>query len=123
MLNLNSTNDFAQYRDASSSWIVLIRPEKDLLEFSINEKPSIVGILIDGTIKSDENNVVSEAGQCPDNSQCHFRKNPHNIDFRSIQIDKPIFLITNRTAVEQLKNLSSIFNEKTSNKGNSIDVQ
>ena len=123
LLDLRSIDNFTGHRHSSSSWIVLIPPEKDLLEFAIAETPSIVGILIDGTLTSDKDTVVSEVGQCPDDPQCQVRKNPRGIDFRALKIDKPIFLLTNETTVEELRNLSSTHNEPNSGDGKFIDVQ
>lgn len=126
LLNITSVDDLKNYRD-SNPLIVLMPPRKDLLDYAITESPKIVGILIDGTSVYSEGNYFTEANSCPEylnaSATCSIRKNEYGIDFRATQIDKPIFMIKNRTALDLLKRLSYVYNQQGNARGQHVDAQ
>ncbi|CAF5134873.1 unnamed protein product, partial [Rotaria sp. Silwood1] len=46
----------------------------------------------------------------------------YGIDFRGISIDKPIFLLTNQTIVDDLRKISYLYNQQQISKGKYINV-
>jgi hypothetical protein len=102
-------------------------PRKDLVDYAIAESPRIVGILIDGTSTDSKGKYFAEVNSCPEDlnasSTCSIRKNEFGIDFRAIRIDKPIFMINNRTAIDHLKRLSYVYNQQGDARGKHVDVQ
>jgi hypothetical protein len=75
-------------------------------------------------------NHFTEVSTCPENviglstsSNCSIRMNKFGIDFRGRIIDKPIFLLTNQTAVDELRKISHLYNQQQISKGKYIDVQ
>ena len=126
LINISSLTDLtsSQY---SYPIIVLIPPRKDILEYAIFDAPMVVGILIDGSTRNTSENSFTEMARCPENSvdsaSCSLRKNPNGIDFRGKSIDKPIFLLTNETAVKQIKEISYSYNQQRNFKEKSIDAQ
>ena len=107
--------------------VALVPAQKDVLDYAIHHAPWIVGILIDG--QTDKNHFT-EVQTCPEHmigltaqTNCSIRKNPSGIDFRGIRIDKPIFLLTNATAVAILRNFSQIYNHRQLFKSQRIDAQ
>ncbi|CAF1486940.1 unnamed protein product [Adineta steineri] len=128
LIVISSLNDLISYK-YSQSIIILIPAQKDILDFAIFHSPMVVGILIDGETMNITNNYFSEVSTCPDNyvgssisSNCSIRKNIYGIDFRGINIDKPIFLMTNQTVVDELKKLSYLYNEQQISKDKYIGV-
>ena len=119
-------DELKNYRE-SNPLIVLMPPRKDLVDYAITESPKIVGIVIDGTSVDSEGNYFTEVNSCPEDlnasATCLIRKNEYGIDFRAIQINKPIFMINNRTAIDQLKKLSYVYNQQGNARGQHVDVQ
>lgn len=120
LFNISSLDDLTSFQ-YSFPIIILIPARKDLLEYAIFHSPMIVGILIDEQTLNLTDNYFTEVGVCPENfndsSTCSIRKNPYGINFRGIFIDKPIFLLTNQTVVEQIKELSYLYNQQEISKG------
>jgi hypothetical protein len=87
----------------------------------------VVGILIDGETMNTTDDSFTEVNICPENfigsSTCSIRRNPYGIDFRGRLIDKPIFLLTNQTMIEQIKEISYLYNQQEISKGKYIDAQ
>ncbi len=124
LINISSLDDLTSYPH-SHSIIILIPARKDILDYAIHHAPMVVGILIDGKMTNDH---FTEVNTCPENflgtsSTCAIRKNQYGIDFRGRFIDKPIFLLTNQTAVEQIKEISYLYNQQEIFKGKYIDAQ
>lgn len=94
--------------------VILIKPQKKLLETSIKNSSNIVGILIDGSSSNDTNDSFSEVEICPQslNNSCSILRNENGIDFRRIHIQKPIFLLTNQSFIRKLIELSSDTNKQ-----------
>jgi hypothetical protein len=113
LVDIPSLDDLTSYKH-SSSIIILIPARKDILDYAIFHSPNVVGILIDGKTMNITDNHFTEMGICPENfmdsSNCSIRKNKYGIDFRGKNINKPIFLLTNQTAVDQLKQVSQLYN-------------
>jgi hypothetical protein len=125
LINISSLNDLTSFQ-YSYPIIILIPARKDILDFAIFHSPMVVGILIDGKTMNITDNHFTEVGICPENfnssSTCLIRKNKYGIDFRGIFINKPIFLLTNQTAVEQIKEISYLYNQQKISKGKYIDA-
>ncbi|CAF3685932.1 unnamed protein product [Rotaria sp. Silwood1] len=110
LIDISSLNQLLSYK-YSYPIIVLVPSRKDILDFAIFHAPMIVGILIDGKIMNTTNNHhFTEVNNCPENlidlsisTNCSIRKNKYGINFRGISIDKPIFLLTNQTIVDDLR--------------------
>lgn len=123
LMSMSSLTDLTSFQ-YSFPIIVLIPVRKDMLEYAIFHAPLIVGILIDGSTWNTSEDSFTEATTCPENfgdsSSCSIRKNQYGIDFRGKSIDKPIFLLTNQTAVEQIKDL---YNQQVNSRRKSIDAQ
>jgi len=123
LINISSLNDLISY-NYSHPIIILIPARKDILDFAIFHAPMVVGILIDGKMTNDH---FTEVSTCPEkfigSSNCSIRKNKYGIDFRGIFIDKPIFLLTNQTTVEQIREISYLYNQQQVFKGKYIDAQ
>jgi hypothetical protein len=127
LINISSLNDLTSFQH-SYQIIILIPARKDLLEYAIVHAPMVVGILIDGgTIMNTTDDSFTEVNTCPENfigsSTCSIRKNPNGIDFRARLIDKPIFLLTNQTMIEQIREISYLHNQQEISKGKYIDAQ
>ncbi len=126
LINITSLNDLTSYK-YSYPIIILIPARKDILDFAIFQAPMVVGILIDGKTMNITDDYFTEVSTCPENfndsSTCSIRKNKYGIDFRGILIDKPIFLLTNQTTVEQIREISYLYNQKEISKGKYIDAQ
>ncbi len=126
LINVTSLNDLTPYK-YSYPIIILIPARKDILDFAIFQAPMVVGILIDGKTMNITDDYFTEVSTCPENfndsSTCSIRKNKYGIDFRGILIDKPIFLLTNQTTVEQIREISYLYNQKEISKGKYIDAQ
>jgi hypothetical protein len=126
LLDISTLSDLTLYQPSQPT-IVLIPPRKDILEFAIRSAPMVVGILIDGQQESSSADGFSEVGVCPDDStsssQCSIRKNKNGIDFRAMRIDKPIFLLTNQTAVGELRAVYRSYNRQQMTERKYIGVQ
>lgn len=126
LINITSLNDLKSYNNTIPI-IVLIPGEKDLLEYAIFHSPMIVGILIDGEINNLTNKHFTEVNICPENyigsTNCLIRKNSYGIDFRNININKPIFLLNNQTIINQLKQMSYLYNQQKLFKDKYIHAQ
>ncbi|CAF1033425.1 unnamed protein product [Rotaria sp. Silwood1] len=129
LIDISSLNQLLSYK-YSYPIIVLVPSRKDILDFAIFHAPMIVGILIDGKIMNTTNNHhFTEVNNCPENlidlsisTNCSIRKNKYGIDFRGISIDKPIFLLTNQTIVDDLRKISYLYNQQQISKGKYINV-
>lgn len=123
LINISSLIDLTSFQ-YSFPIIVLIPAHKDILEYAIFHAPLVVGILIDGSTSEDS---FTEVTTCPENfgdsSSCSIRKNQYGINFRGKSIDKPIFLLTNQTVVEQIKEVSYLHNHQESFRRKFIDAQ
>jgi hypothetical protein len=129
LIDISSLDNLTSYKH-SHSIIILISARKDLLDFAIFHAPMVVGILIDGKTMNITDNHFTEVSTCPENfiglstsSNCSIRKNKFGIDFRGRIIDKPIFLLTNQTAVDELRKISDLYNQQQISKGKYIGVQ
>ncbi len=126
LINISSLNDLTSFKH-SYPIIILIPARKDLLDYAIIHAPMVVGILIDGETINTTDDSFTEVNTCPENfigsSTCSIRKNSYGIDFRGRLIDKPIFLLTNQTMIEQIKEISYLYNQQEISKGKYIDAQ
>jgi hypothetical protein len=129
LIDISSLDDLTSYKH-SYPIIILIPARKDLLEFAIFHSPNVVGILLDGQTMNVTDNHFTEVSICPENfiglstsPTCSIRKNKYGIDFRGRNINKPIFLLTNQTAVDQLRAVSQLYNQQQVSKGKFIDAQ
>ncbi|CAF1633767.1 unnamed protein product, partial [Didymodactylos carnosus] len=103
-------------------YIVLIPPEKQLLEYFVfNVTSSIVnGILIDGTFNVSSDKHFTEDSTCPQTADAHrknsvkdcvIRRNEFGFDFRGIAINRPLFWLTNHTALETIRQSIKQYND------------
>lgn len=122
LINISSIDDLKSMND-SFPMIVLIPAQRDIVDFAIFHNPLIVGILIDGTSQNIDDNHFTEVSTCPESSNCSIRKNKFGIDFRGRIIDKPIFLLKNRTMINKLREVSYLYNQRQITKGKFIDAQ
>jgi hypothetical protein len=126
LINTSSLNDLTSFQH-SYPIIILIPARKDLLDYAITHASMVVGILIDGGTMNTTDDPFTEVNTCPENfigsSKCSIRKNPNGIDFRGRLIDKPIFLLTNQTVIEQIREISYLYNQQEISKGKYIDAQ
>ncbi|CAF2743095.1 unnamed protein product [Rotaria sp. Silwood2] len=128
LIDISSLNDLLSYK-YSYPIIVLIPPRKDILDFAIFHAPMIVGILIDGKIMNINDTHFTEVNTCPEDfiglsksTNCSIRINKYGIDFRGISIDKPIFLLTNQTMIDDLRKVSYLYNQQQISKGKYINA-
>ena len=126
LINISSLIDLTSFQ-YSFPIIVLIPAHKDILEYAIFHAPLVVGILIDGSTWNTNEDSFTEVTTCPENfgdsSTCSIRKNQYGLNFRGKSIDKPIFLLTNQTAVEKIKEISFLYNRQESSRRKFIDAQ
>ncbi|CAM4777126.1 unnamed protein product [Rotaria magnacalcarata] len=129
LIDVTSLHNLTSF-NSSYPIIVLIPPRKDILDFAIFHSPMIVGILIDGeNTNRTTDGHFTEVSTCPEDfigasisSNCSIRKNTYGIDFRGTFIDKPIFLLTNQTMVDEFRKLSRLYNHKQAFKGRYINA-
>lgn len=126
LVDVSSLSDLT-HQPFTQPTIVLIPPRKDLLEFAIHSAPMVKGILIDGHGENSTTNGFTEVGVCPDDevgsSNCSIRRNQQGIDFRAMRIDKPIFLVTNRTAIAMLRQFYHQYNHAQMSGGRYVGVR
>lgn len=129
LVDISSVNDLTLHNH-SQPIVILIPPRKDVLEYAIHSASMVVGILIDGGNSPLAEDGFTEVGTCPDDyieplktSNCSIRKNNYGIDFRGIKIDKPIFLLTNQTFIDELRRLYQLYNQQQISKGQDVRVQ
>ncbi|UJR31342.1 hypothetical protein I4U23_018837 [Adineta vaga] len=128
LIDISSLNDLTSHQH-SQPLIILIPPRKDILEYAIHSASMVVGVLIDGKHVPLTDDAFTEVSTCPDDSiglskttNCSIRKNKFGIDFRGMKIDKPIFLLTNQSIIDELRKLSQVYNQQQIFKGIYIDV-